>query len=393
MIKQRSLVTYILLTFLTCGIYSIFFWYSYTEDVNRMCSGDGEESMNYILVLLLSFVTCGIYGLYWFYKQANRLKRAGARYGVVVTEGGGEFLMWYLVGCLLCFIGSLLSFNILIKNANIIADAYNGRNGGMPMSSGGSENQREETVTTCYCAGCGSKMYVTDRFCPQCGMKNERAQAQSFSRSGMQGTSGTYTAAGINAASLKTLTPGRITAIFAAVCAVLFLINALWLNIGLFSGYIIFEYILPAVCMGALAALLFLGKEEYRQFETAALVLYFIVMFFASIRIYDIGSWSYYGALDNFCYILTAAGAAAAAGCLAAEFAGKRLDTVILIALAIIFAASMLTGGAWMLMQFRYYGFPMLHSFFTFFISIIRVVPALLYILSRNQKLLDNFKK
>ena len=125
MIRRRSFGAYLILSIITCGIYSIFFWYSFTEDVNRMCAGDGEDSPNYIVVLLLSIITCGIYGLYWFYKQANRMRNAAPRYGVSITEGGGDFLIWYLVGIVFCFVGSLISYHIIIKNCNILADGYN----------------------------------------------------------------------------------------------------------------------------------------------------------------------------------------------------------------------------------------------------------------------------
>lgn len=56
---NRSFWFYLLLTFLTCGLYSIYFWYVYVEDLNTIFYGDGEDSPNYIIVLLLSWVTCG----------------------------------------------------------------------------------------------------------------------------------------------------------------------------------------------------------------------------------------------------------------------------------------------------------------------------------------------
>ena len=50
---NRSFWFYLLLTFLTCGLYSIYFWYVYVEDLNTIFYGDGEDSPNYIIVLLL----------------------------------------------------------------------------------------------------------------------------------------------------------------------------------------------------------------------------------------------------------------------------------------------------------------------------------------------------
>ena len=83
--------------------------------------------------------------------------------------------MWYLVGCLICFVGSFLSFNVLIKNANLIADAYNRQNGNpTPPPYGGGPAGTEAAYgaasgETCFCSRCGEKMFTSDRFCPQCG--------------------------------------------------------------------------------------------------------------------------------------------------------------------------------------------------------------------------------
>lgn len=125
---DRSLLIYILLTIVTCGIYSIIFWYMYTEDINKVCDGDGNESPNYIIVLLLSIVTCGIYGFYWYYKQGNRLQAAAPRYELSFQENGTSVLLWMLLGSFLCGIGSFIAMHILIKNLNAIAIEYNSQN-------------------------------------------------------------------------------------------------------------------------------------------------------------------------------------------------------------------------------------------------------------------------
>lgn len=125
MIQQRSFLTFILLTILTCGIYSLIFFYKYTEDINTICRGDGHESPNYILVMLLSIVTCGIYSYIWYYIQGNRLQAVAHRYGIEMQENGTTVLLWMFLGSLLCGIGPYVSFYILIKNINIVAEAYN----------------------------------------------------------------------------------------------------------------------------------------------------------------------------------------------------------------------------------------------------------------------------
>lgn len=125
MIKQRSLVAYILLSIITCGIYSIFFWYSYTEDINKVCAGDGNESPNYIVVILLSIITCGIYSYYWYYKQGNRLQAVAPKFNLSFQENGTTVLLWFIFGAMLCGIGPFIAINILLKNMNSIANVYN----------------------------------------------------------------------------------------------------------------------------------------------------------------------------------------------------------------------------------------------------------------------------
>ncbi len=125
MIEERSFLMYFLLSIITCGIYPIIFFYKYTQDINIMCYGDGQESPNYIVVWLLSLVTCGIYSIIWQYIQANRLQIAGNKYGVSIVENGTTVLLWILLGSFLCGLGLIMVPYILIKNFNIVANSYN----------------------------------------------------------------------------------------------------------------------------------------------------------------------------------------------------------------------------------------------------------------------------
>lgn len=69
--KIRSVVSVILLSIFTCGIYSIYWTYVMAEDLNQKEPKD--PLMNYILAILLGFVTCGIYTIYWMYKFYKKL--------------------------------------------------------------------------------------------------------------------------------------------------------------------------------------------------------------------------------------------------------------------------------------------------------------------------------
>ncbi len=126
MIKEdRSLGMYILLSICTCGIYSWYFIYTMAQDSNTMCQEDGKKTPGLLAFILLTIITCGFYGIYWEYSLANRLAGNAPRYGMNFQENGTTVLLWHLFGALLCGVGPFIAINILIKNMNALAHAYN----------------------------------------------------------------------------------------------------------------------------------------------------------------------------------------------------------------------------------------------------------------------------
>lgn len=128
---DRSLLMYILLSIVTCGIYSWYFLYSIARDVNEVCEGDGKKTPGLLKFILLSMITCGIYSWVWYYNLGNRLQENAPRYGLQFSENGTSVLIWLIFGSFLCGIGAFIAMNILIKNTNAICAAYNQRNGQM----------------------------------------------------------------------------------------------------------------------------------------------------------------------------------------------------------------------------------------------------------------------
>lgn len=123
--EDRNLVTYIILTIVTCGIYGFYFLYKMAEDTNIMCEGDGQRTSGVIKFIVLTYITCGIYGIYWYYAVGNRLAAAAPRYGLQFQENGTTILLWYIIGSFACGIGPFVAMYILIKNMNELAHAYN----------------------------------------------------------------------------------------------------------------------------------------------------------------------------------------------------------------------------------------------------------------------------
>lgn len=126
---DRGVIGWLLLSIVTCGIYSYYFLYCLARDINVMCQDDGDSTPGLAALILLSFVTCGFYALYWYYKVGNRLQANAPRYGLMFQENGTTVLMWQIVGALLCGLGPIFAMNIIIKNTNAMATAYNVRLG------------------------------------------------------------------------------------------------------------------------------------------------------------------------------------------------------------------------------------------------------------------------
>ena len=121
MIKQRKIAKYVLLQIVTLGIYGLFFWSDWTEDLNKMCEDDDNESANYILVFILDIFSFGIYSFIWNYGQSERMYRIAPQYGISLKHGGSYLLLLRTILFFLPVIGSVEK----IKLFNTLAVAYN----------------------------------------------------------------------------------------------------------------------------------------------------------------------------------------------------------------------------------------------------------------------------
>ena len=120
--ESRSFILYLIFSFITSGIYSIFFWHKYIKDLNLVCDDD-EDSPNVILVLIFSIITFGIYYFYWMYKHSNRIKNAGEKFGVNIKQDGVFVLVWSIIASIFTFgLGILLGQYFMIYNFNKITE-------------------------------------------------------------------------------------------------------------------------------------------------------------------------------------------------------------------------------------------------------------------------------
>ena len=71
--RRRSIVSIVILTIVTCGIYSLIASYQVYSDINY-ASKTNDSALTDIL---LSMVTCGIWAIYCYYKYSKQLVNIG----------------------------------------------------------------------------------------------------------------------------------------------------------------------------------------------------------------------------------------------------------------------------------------------------------------------------
>lgn len=87
-IKQRSIVSAIILSLITCGIYGIYWYVSLTNEMNKASGRTTDTSGG--ACFLLGLVTCGIYNFFWAYKM-------GEKRDIVANEKGSSNIVYLIL--------------------------------------------------------------------------------------------------------------------------------------------------------------------------------------------------------------------------------------------------------------------------------------------------------
>ena len=96
-IGTRSIAAAIILSLVTCGIYSIYWFVVLTNEINQ-ASGKSSDTSGGV-AFLLTLVTCGIYAYYWAYKM-------GEKRDVIANENGSSNILYLIL--------TLLGFGIIV---------------------------------------------------------------------------------------------------------------------------------------------------------------------------------------------------------------------------------------------------------------------------------------
>ena len=95
MVKERNIAVCIILSVLTCGIYSIIWFVSLTDDA-RIISGD--ERLSGGKALLFTLLTCGIYSFYWAYLMGKAINEANIKSNRPSSDNSTLYLILNIFG-------------------------------------------------------------------------------------------------------------------------------------------------------------------------------------------------------------------------------------------------------------------------------------------------------
>lgn len=90
-ITKKDIATQIILSVLTCGIYSLYWLSTITDDINNLL--DDKSNTSGVTVILLSILTCGLYLIYWNYDIGKKLSMLGEKYNIEVNNNGSLIYM------------------------------------------------------------------------------------------------------------------------------------------------------------------------------------------------------------------------------------------------------------------------------------------------------------
>ena len=112
-IRRREIAVAIILTFVTCGIYGLVWFFNLVNDLNTAVPEVNDKDPG--MVLLLSIVTCGIYGIIWLYNSGNKVDKIRQMNGESPSNSG-------LIYLLLAFFGlGIVAYALIQSELNKVA--------------------------------------------------------------------------------------------------------------------------------------------------------------------------------------------------------------------------------------------------------------------------------
>ena len=121
---NRSLLKYILLSIVTCGIYAIILMSAISTDINIIAGRyDGRKTMHFcLLFFLVGPITLGIGYVVWSHKISSRIGRELVRRGIYYHFDAGTY---WIFSWLVPLVGVFIYNYKLFKAMNLLSEDFN----------------------------------------------------------------------------------------------------------------------------------------------------------------------------------------------------------------------------------------------------------------------------
>ena len=123
---DRGMVTFILLSIITCGIYPLVVTSRISEEINLLASPhDGRNTMHYcLLFFLVGPITMGIATFVWYHNISERIGNELKRRGIDYNFGASDYWLWNILGSWIV-IGPFVYLHKMLTAMNKLNAHYN----------------------------------------------------------------------------------------------------------------------------------------------------------------------------------------------------------------------------------------------------------------------------
>ena len=124
---NRSFVAYLVLGILTLGIYNIWFLHHLIKDINELCKDEDKkyQSPGILIYFLFSLLTCGLYSIFYWYRIGDMLEVNSRRRNCNITATRGVLLACFVINFFIHLIGGMIGMYFVITATNELAHHYN----------------------------------------------------------------------------------------------------------------------------------------------------------------------------------------------------------------------------------------------------------------------------
>ena len=122
---ERSMFRYIVFGIFTLGIYNLWMIHFLAKDANLLCEGTGRKTTGLLTFVLLSILSFGLYGIFWWFRIADMLDRAARARKLRSTVNAPTVMLAMILSYFLTPIAGLIGVYQVLSAANDLATEYN----------------------------------------------------------------------------------------------------------------------------------------------------------------------------------------------------------------------------------------------------------------------------